>query len=159
MIPGISAMTNPFLSPRSTTPRFGTSVVKWYAAIFGRAFVTLARNVDFPTLGYPTRPTSAIHLSSRSTVSSFAGCPGCAYFGACMVDVTYVLFPRPPCPPFKNTTGSFLYAISSMTFPVSESFTTVPGGTLSTMSAPLLPWQFFLPPSSPSPALYFVTCL
>jgi len=42
--------------------------------------------------------------------------------------------------------------ISVITCPLCASLITVPAGTLIMMSSPSLPRQFFLPPSSPSPA-------
>jgi large subunit ribosomal protein L21 len=36
---------------------------------------------------YKYKRKSAITFNSRFTSSSLAGCPGCAYFGTCMVEV------------------------------------------------------------------------
>ena len=47
---------------------------------------TRESKVDLPTFGKPTRPTSAITFNSSCTQSSCAGCPGCAYFGTCIVE-------------------------------------------------------------------------
>ena len=112
--------------------------------------------MDLPTFGKPTSPTSAITLSSRFTQSSCAGFPGCAYFGTCMVEVAKCIFPRPPLPPFKIIWRWFSPDISAMTLLVSASRITVPSGTFRIRSFASLPWQRFLPPSSPSCALYFV---
>ena len=68
-------------------PSGNSGILYLILAIFGWAFVTLERNVDFPTFGKPTSPTSAITFSSRRTSSSCAGWPGCANLGTCMVGV------------------------------------------------------------------------
>ena len=53
-----------FATPTMQVPKF---------AIFGFAFVTIDKMVDFPTFGYPTSPTSAITFNSKRTQSSIAG--------------------------------------------------------------------------------------
>ena len=128
-------------------------------AILGFALETRERNVDLPTLGKPTSPTSAITLSSRRTVSSLASCPGCAYLGTCMVGVAYHLLPLPPLPPFKMTSRSLPLLMSAITLPDTSSYITVPSGTLMIRSAPSLPWHNALPPSAPLSATYFLICL
>ena len=82
IIPGISAIIISDSSSTRSTPRFGMIVVKGYGAILGRAFVKKVNSEDFPALGKPTRPASAIIESSsfKKRVSPF--CPGLACFGA-----------------------------------------------------------------------------
>jgi hypothetical protein len=46
------------------TPICGCSVVNGYAAVFGRAWVIRPMSEDLPALGKPTRPTSAMLLST-----------------------------------------------------------------------------------------------
>ena len=120
--------------------------------------LTTDSSVDFPTLGKPTRPTSAMTLSSNCTHSSAPGCPGCAYLGTCMVDVAKCIFPRPPLPPLKMTSLWLSPDMSAMTFPVSKSLSTVPSGTFTIRSSASAPWQRFFPPSRPSFATYLRTC-
>ena len=64
------------------TPKFGIFVVNGYGAIFGRAFVKAVSKEDFPAFGKPTRPTSAIMLSSNFKIRFSPGFPSCAYLGA-----------------------------------------------------------------------------
>ena len=63
-------------------------------------------SVDLPTLGKPSRPTSASSLSSRRTVRSSPGVPGSALRGARSVDVAKWMLPRPPLPPWATTQRS-----------------------------------------------------
>ena len=79
----ISTILSNRLSFTSTTPTLGSIVAKGKLAASAPDFVMALNNVDLPTLGNPTRPTSAITLSSRRTHNSCASCPGCAYLGAC----------------------------------------------------------------------------
>jgi len=110
--------------------------------------------VDFPTLGNPTRPTSARSLSSKKTSSASPGCPGFANLGICLVEDANLAFPFPPLPPFAMILGSS-EEISAISLPVAASLTSVPLGTFITRSSPLLPVQFLLPPDCPSSAQYF----
>src|SRR5580658_2441927 len=86
------------------TPIWGWSVVKGYAAILGCAFVIALVSEDLPALGNPTRPTSAIDLSTSRNSPCSPACPGLARFGARLVDVLKWVFPQPPLPPLHRTT-------------------------------------------------------
>ena len=110
--------------------------------------------VDFPTFGKPTKPTSAITLSSSRTSSSNASCPGCAYFGACMEEVAKCWLPSPPFPPVKIICLLFSPDISAITLSVVASRIMVPAGTWMTRSSPFFPWQFRFFPSSPFSAAH-----
>ena len=82
-VPAIIAMTASSLYNMVDSIFIGHGVGRM--AISGLALLTLESSVDFPTLGNPTSPTSAITFSSSCRVSSLAGWPGCAYLGTCMV--------------------------------------------------------------------------
>jgi len=60
---------------------------KGYEAILGVAAVIFESSVDFPALGSPTIPTSAIILSSRVKRLSSPGSPGSAMRGVLRVEV------------------------------------------------------------------------
>ena len=62
--------------------------------------------MDLPTLGKPTRPTSASSFSSSWTSSSSPGVPGLANRGTCRVGVAKWVLPQPPLPPLAMTWGS-----------------------------------------------------
>ena len=114
------------------------------------ADVTTERNVDFPTLGNPTKPTSAKSLSSSINSFSSPGSPSWAKRGACLVGVAKWEFPRPPLPPLRSKTSWFGSDKSANTSSVFASLITVPIGTGMYRSFPLLP--YFL---APSPLLPF----
>ena len=63
-------------------PKFGTIVVNGYSAISGFAAVIVAKSVDFPAFGKPTKPTSAKTFNSKIAQDSIPGSPGCAKRGA-----------------------------------------------------------------------------
>ena len=65
-----------------TTPRCGSSVVKGYAAIFGRAAEMREISVDFPAFGKPTSPTSASNFNSSRRWRSSPGRPSSCSRGA-----------------------------------------------------------------------------
>ncbi|CUQ36871.1 Uncharacterised protein [Flavonifractor plautii] len=106
-----------------------------------------------PTLGKPTRPTSASSLSSRITCRSWPGRPALAKRGTCRVGVAKCLLPQPPFPPLASTKRS-VWDMSQIISPVSASRTTVPRGTLMTRSSPSLPEQRLPWPSMPLAATY-----
>ena len=83
----------------STTPTCGLSVVNGYAATLGVACDNALSNVDFPTLGRPTSPTSAITLNSTSTIVSSPGSPGVQSMGFRLTVEENIAFPIPPSPP------------------------------------------------------------
>ena len=64
--PGMSATTTLRPSLYRTDPTSGCSVVKEYAAIFGRARLMADSRLDLPAFGKPTSPASAISFSSSS---------------------------------------------------------------------------------------------
>ena len=103
MSPGMSARRSRGL-PRTTslnsmTPIWGCRVVKGYAAVLGWAFVMAFVSDDFPALGKPTRPTSAIDLRTRRNTPCSPTWPGLARLGARFVDVLKWVLPQPPLPP------------------------------------------------------------
>src|SRR3990172_5313989 len=103
-------------------------------------------SVDFPTLGTPTSPTSAMRRSSSATQRSSRGWPGSACRGARCVGVAKCALPRPPLPPRATTTGRPVSVRSAITCFVSASRSTVPTGTVTTTSSPSRPCR-----SLPSP--------
>ena len=103
------------------------------------AAVTVESNVDFPTLGKPTKPTSASNFNSSVKTLSSAGIPGSAKCGACLVGVQNLQFPLPPFPPLAMTKVSSLCERSAITLLLSKSLTIVPIGTLMYKSSPSLP--------------------
>ena len=114
-----------------------------------------ARRLDFPTLGKPTSPTSAIIFSSRIIFLSLAAPPASAKLGACLTEFLKLVLPLPPLPPLAATKLSPSSLRSLITRPVSSSMTTVPTGTLMMRSWPFFPKHFFFMPSWPFSASYF----
>ncbi len=144
--PGKSAITKSRPSSKRTIPKLGTNVVKWYAATFGLAAVTTDNNVDFPTDGKPTNPTSAKTFNSRAMSNSSPGSPFSAISGAGFVDEAKRMLPRPPCATTKRWPCSVK---SPITRPVSASVIVVPCGTLiikSSADFPVIPFVAPLPP-------------
>ena len=113
----------------------------------------MERKVDFPTLGNPISPTSAMSLSSRITSYSLAFCPLSAYLGACLVGVAKCWLPLPPFPPLIMTFSSPFLVISAIILFVEASLMTVPLGTFITTLCPSLPKRFLFPPACPGSAL------
>jgi len=85
-----------------------------------------AKRVDLPALGIPTRPTSAISLSSMCNQRSSPGSPFSAKTGAFMRAVLKCSFPRPPLPPLA-TSNVCPSVFSSPASTPSASLTIVPG--------------------------------
>src|SRR5437879_2039552 len=54
---------------------------------------------DLPALGAPTRPASAISLSSRRRSRASPLRPRSAKSGACLIELLKWMLPRPPAPP------------------------------------------------------------
>ena len=158
MSPGTSAIVGrrSSASPRSITPRFGSSVVNGYAAIFGRAAVRAASSVDFPAFGSPTRPTSAMSRSSRRSQRSSPGSPFWACFGVRCVAVAKWTLPSPPRPPRAIVAAWPVATRSASSSPVASSSTPVPGGTSRTRSSPAFPWRFAPVPLPPGLGLEVV---
>ena len=112
-------------------------------------------NVDFPTDGNPTKPTSAISLSSRVRLRSSPGSPFSAISGAGFDGVAKRQLPRPPRPPRATITSCSCSTRSASTSPVSVSRITVPGGTFRYKSFDLRPCIPLLIPFSPFGATNF----
>ena len=70
----------------------------------GRAALSREISVDLPTLGKPTKPTSASNFSSSRKSSTTPGVPGSALRGAWWVEVAKRALPRPPRPPLAAIT-------------------------------------------------------
>src|ERR1039458_1107321 len=121
-------------------------------AAFGRAPVRAASKVDLPALGSPTKPMSAISLSSRWMRRCAPGSPRSAILGACRTAPAKWAFPRPPRPPSATTRRWPGLARSPISSPLSASVTTVPGGTGRTRSGPSRPLRSAPPPGRPSGA-------
>ena len=110
-------------------------------AICGFASLKIDIMVDFPTFGYPTKPTSARSFNSNVTSNSKPFSPGLENLGDCFTGPAKFIFPAPPRPPLRITKGSF-EEISAMIFPFSASLTKVPYGTFIIRSSALFP-DFF----------------
>ena len=95
--------------------------------------------LDFPALGYPTSPTSAMVFNMKSNVPSSPGVPGVVCLGAWFVEDLKCSLPFPPIPPFKRTIDCQFDTTSVTKFPVSENKTTVPIGTFNVQCFPFLP--------------------
>ena len=117
------------------------------------------RNVDFPTLGNPSSPTSAINFNSKVTILSSPGAPGFENLGTCLVAVAKWAFPQPPIPPFAITNSSPSCFKSHITSPVFSSLTIVPTGTLILRCSPFLPFLFASLPFPPFSAANFLLYL
>ena len=63
----------------------------------------MLNNVDFPTLGKPTKPTSASNLSSRVRIFFSPGSPFSATLGVLLVGDLKQALPLPPLPPLATT--------------------------------------------------------
>ena len=145
----MSAITKFFSSSTATTPSTGVIVVKWYSAISGRADETQEMMLDLPTLGYPTRPTSARSFISRRSSFCSPGSPSSAKVGALLrLDANFAL-PRPPRPPRAMTSRWPFSVMSAKTSPVFASLTIVPGGTLTMQGGAQAPNWFLMSPFSP----------
>lgn len=68
-------------------------------SILGLALETIDNNVDLPTLGKPTSPTSASNFNSKVTSISSPGSPFSLKSGAGFLGDANREFPRPPRPP------------------------------------------------------------
>ena len=105
--------------------------------------------VLFPTLGSPTRPTSASNFNSTFKYLSSPGSPFSEKFGAGLDWVLKAVLPLPPRPPLATINSSPWFFKSHINRLVSLSLTTVPGGTFIIMSLALLPLLFLPSPFSP----------
>ena len=77
--------------------------------------------MDFPAFGLPTRPMSAMSLSSRRILRSSAGPPGVHSVGTWLVGDLNRSLPRPPLPPLAITNSWPSFTRSTMSSPVSSS--------------------------------------
>src|SRR3954470_4577246 len=152
MSPGTSAIVY-VVSPERTTPRFGTSVVNGWSAIFGRAADIAEISEDLPADGKPTRPTSATLLSSMTASNASPGSPSRANPGALRRGLASAALPRPPLPPCASTTRVPAPIRSTICRP-SGVLTTVPSGTCSTRSSPRAPFRLLPAPGRPLPAFW-----
>src|SRR5438270_471536 len=97
-------------------------------------------SVLLPAFGNPTRATSAIRRSSMSSQRSSPASPCSANEGARRRLERKRAFPRPPRPPWAASQVSPSCTRSAMRVP-SLSFTVVPSGTATRVSAPFAPWR------------------
>jgi hypothetical protein len=107
-------------------------------------------SVLLPTLGKPTRATSATRARSRSYHCSWPFSPCSAKAGARLRLVRKLAFPRPPRPPSPASHRSPELARSTRRDP-SRPLARVPTGTGTSRSRPRAPCFFFPPPWPPSP--------
>src|SRR4051812_41511064 len=108
---------------------------------------------DFPADGNPTRPTSAMLLSSMTASNASPGSPSSAKPGALRRGLASAALPRPPLPPCARTTRVPAPTRSAITRP-SGVLTTVPAGTRSTASSPRAPLRLLPAPGRPLPAFW-----
>src|SRR4051794_3370022 len=108
---------------------------------------------DLPALGYPTSPTSATLLSSRTRSRASPGSPSSAKPGALRRVEASAALPRPPRPPCAATKRVPAPVRSASTSPCS-SRTTVPSGTRSSRSSPSAPLRLLPAPCLPLPAFW-----
>ena len=142
----------------SATPSMGSTVVKAYSAILGRAALTTLSKVDLPALGTPAMPTSATSFSSSASQCSSPGSPFSAMWGAFWREVLKAALPRPPRPP-RAAWYSWPGCVRSATIaPVSPSRTRVPGGTGMRRSLPLAPAFSAPEPCTPRSARWWTLC-
>ena len=67
----------------------------------------MANKLDFPALGNPIIPTSAIVFNCSQIVNSSPIVPFVNFFGALFVEDLNLVFPKPPFPPIATTNSSF----------------------------------------------------
>src|SRR3954468_11414170 len=108
---------------------------------------------DLPAEGKPTRPTSAMLLSSMTASKASPSSPSRAKPGALRRALASAALPRPPLPPLARTTRVPAPIRSAMTRP-SGVLTTVPAGTCRTLSSPLAPCRLLPSPGLPLPAFW-----
>ena len=117
------------------------------------ALVNDANKLDFPALGNPIIPISAMVLSCKYIQNSSPSAPLVNFFGALFVDDLNLVLPKPPLPPIAATNFSFSSLKSNISVLLSSSNTCVPIGTFKYKSSPPLPVLFFPLPSLPRSAL------
>src|SRR5215218_5176154 len=108
---------------------------------------------DLPAEGKPTRPTSAMLLSSMTASKASPGSPSSAKPGALRRALASAALPRPPLPPAARTTRVPAPTRSTICRP-SGVLTTVPSGTRRTRSSPWAPLRLLPAPGLPLPAFW-----
>src|SRR5687768_3560888 len=108
---------------------------------------------DLPADGNPTRPTSAMLLSSMTASKASPGSPSRAKPGALRRELASAALPSPPLPPWASTTRVPAPTRSAMTRP-SGVLTTVPAGTRRIRSSPRAPLRLLPSPGCPLPAFW-----
>src|SRR3954447_81386 len=107
---------------------------------------------DLPADGNPTRPTSAMLLSSTTASNASPSSPSSAKPGALRRALASAALPSPPLPPLARTTRVPAPIRSAMTRP-SGVLTTGPAGTRETFAPPLAPAAVLAPGAVPVAAL------
>src|SRR5690606_16664073 len=103
--------------------------------------------------GKPSRPTSASSFSSSRRVRTSPSVPGVAWRGVRLTELLKCMLPRPPLPPRATSRRWPCSVMSPITSSVSTLWTTVPTGTVMTLSSPALPYIWLPMPFSPRWAL------
>src|SRR5690606_36352844 len=109
--------------------------------------------VLLPAFGKPSRPTSASSFSSSFSTRCSPSSPGVDCRGERLVELLKCMLPRPPLPPRATNRRSPWRVRSPITSSVSTLTTTVPTGTVMTLSSPPLPYIWLPMPFSPRWAL------
>jgi hypothetical protein len=73
------------------------------------ALVSEASKLDFPALGSPIIPISAIVFNCNQIQYSSPLTPFVNFFGALFVEDLNLVLPKPPLPPFAITKSSFSF--------------------------------------------------
>ena len=105
-----------------------------------------ANKLDFPALGKPIIPMSAITLSWSHIQNSSPDFPLVFFLGALFVELLNLRFPKPPFPPKATKYFSLFFVKSKIRVLLSSSYNCVPNGTFKIKSLPFAPVLFFLPP-------------
>ena len=122
-------------------------------AIFGLALVHLDSKLDFPALGRPIIPASAITFNCNHIQNSSPCLPLVFFLGARFVELLNLVFPKPPSPPVATTNFSLFLVKSYIKVLLSSSYICVPIGTFKIKFSPPAPVLFFLLPDLPFSAL------
>ena len=112
-----------------------------------------------PTDGRPTSPTSARSFNSNFKYLVSPGSPFSENVGQGLLLVLKAVLPRPPLPPLAIIISESFSFKSQITLLVSRSVTTVPWGTLITISLAALPCLFLPSPFSPLITGYYIIFL
>ena len=95
-----------------------------------------------PALGSPIIPISAMVFNCNQIVNSSPLVPLVIFFGARLVELLNLVFPKPPLPPEAATNCSPSFLKSKINVLLSSSKTWVPIGTFKNKSSPLFPVLF-----------------